>query len=88
MSYSLAKSKKAEIEAAEKAASDALRSFPTSPNGLTPDAIKASPEWRAAYNQHARAFAALRNFNQFFFKQYKKEAAEERRAKRKSLPSF
>lgn len=84
MSYELAKSRKAELEAQEKAASDALLAFPRASNGLTPDSVKSSPEWQTAYARHAQAFAALRNFNQQFFRVFKKEARQERIAKAKS----
>ena len=44
--------------------SAALKAFPTSgPMNLTPDHVKASPEFKAAKAAFDRAFAALRNFN-------------------------
>lgn len=46
-----------------KAAGAALKAFPRGRMGLTPDAVKATPEWRAAKQAYDRAFAALRSFN-------------------------
>jgi hypothetical protein len=48
---------------AEKDASEALNKFPALPNGLTPDHVKASIEYKGAKIRYARAFAALRAFN-------------------------
>ncbi len=45
------------------AASKAMQQFPRGPMGLTPDAVKATPEWRAAKQRLDRAFARLRAFN-------------------------
>lgn len=45
------------------AASQALKSFPRLPNGMTPDAVKASPEWKAAQAEYTEAFAAYRAEN-------------------------
>ena len=44
-------------------ASQALKSFPRLSNGLTPDAVKASPEWKAANKEWGEAFAAYRAEN-------------------------
>jgi hypothetical protein len=47
-------------------ASDALRAVPgigSGPMGMTPDAVKASPEYRAAKLAYERAHAELRAFN-------------------------
>jgi len=52
------------LEAAVNATSAALKAFPRGgPLGLTPDAVKASPEWKAARNAYQSAFDALRAFN-------------------------
>ena len=42
------------------AASAALKTFAKGAMGLTPDAIKASPEYQAAKREYVAAFAALR----------------------------
>ena len=41
----------------------ALKAYPKTAIGLTPDAVKASPEYKLAKQAHSRAFAALRAFN-------------------------
>ena len=46
-----------------KAASVVLQQFPSGPMGLTPDDVKASPEFQAAKRAYAASFAALRAFN-------------------------
>lgn len=51
------------LEAEVKAASAALKEFPRGTMGLTPDDVKASPEWRAAKTRYELAFARLRAWN-------------------------
>lgn len=54
------------LEAQRKAAAATLGSLPgigSGPMGLTPDSVKASPEYQAAKAAHAHAFDALRRFN-------------------------
>ena len=43
------------------------------PMGLTPDSIKQSPEWQHAFKIERNAFAAMRKFNLWVTKTYKKE---------------
>ncbi len=50
--------------------------------GLTPDAVKKTPAWQSAKRAYDAAFARLQNFNTHFTKQFKRELAEERRARR------
>ena len=50
-------------DARVKAASAAMAAFPKGEMGLTPDAVKATPEWKAAYLEMDRAKVALRNAN-------------------------
>lgn len=49
------------------------------PMGLTPDHIKASPEYKADKLNCTIAFNALRSFNKSFVKVFKKEIRAERR---------
>lgn len=49
--------------------------------GLTPDDVKASPEWQAAKRAYDAAFAALRQFNQRFTKDFAQDIRAERRAR-------
>ena len=51
------------LEAAVKAASEALKRFARGPMGLTPDAVKFSPDYRAAKLAFDTAFSRLRQFN-------------------------
>jgi hypothetical protein len=76
--FGQAKSESAAIEAEVDAASEALRAFPRGPTGLTPDAVRATPEYRAAKSRYARAFARQRDFNETFTKRFAKELRAER----------
>jgi hypothetical protein len=51
------------LEAEYASACEAMRVFPRMPNGLTPDSVKALPEYRSAKDARDKAFAALRAFN-------------------------
>jgi hypothetical protein len=44
-------------------ASADLKRFPKLGNGLTPDSVKVSPEWRAAKSRYDAAFQRLREHN-------------------------
>ncbi len=74
--------KKEALEVAYDHATAALRKFPRLPSGLTPDAVRAMPEWREAKKQCEQAFADLRAFNQIFVRKYGKEYREYMRGKR------
>lgn len=58
-----------------------LDAFPKGPDGLTPDAVKATPEWRSAKADCDASLARLRAFNAVFTKRFKRELTAERRAK-------
>jgi hypothetical protein len=70
------------LEQEVSAAGAVLRAFPTGPMGLTPDHVKATPEWRAAKARYERAFAAMRKFNAVFVKVFAKELRAQRDARR------
>ena len=55
------------------------------PMGLTPDSIKQTPEWKAAYSKERSAFNAMRNFNMYIARTFKKELRAEREAKRQAI---
>lgn len=60
------KAAKNALYAEMKAASKVLKAIPgvnSGPNGLTPDSVKQSPEFRAAKAACDRAFQAVRSFN-------------------------
>ena len=52
------------------------------PMGLTPDAVKASPEWRAAHAGYARAAAILGQLNSLAMRHHKPAMIERARARR------
>lgn len=86
MNYQEAKAYKANLEAINDAASKALQAFDSlgkSSMGMTPDHIKAIPEYQAAKKAYDISFNNLRNFNGQFMKVFKKEVKEEQRNKYK-----
>jgi hypothetical protein len=82
MTYQEAKAIRASIEGEVKRLGDALRLFPVGPMGLTPDAVKASPEFRAAKSAFDVAFAQLRTTNDYLRRAFSTEIRAERRARR------
>ncbi len=52
-----------ELERRVKEAGSKLKVFPKGKMGLTPDDVKASPEWKSAKSEYNRAFEALRSYN-------------------------
>lgn len=84
MNYQEAKAYKTNLEAINDAASDALQAFDKlgkSSMGMTPDHVKAMPEYQAAKLAYAVSFNNLRNFNGQFMKVFKKEIQADRKAK-------
>jgi hypothetical protein len=73
-----AKAEEALVEREMSEAQAALNVFPRGPTGLTPDAVKATPEWRAAKARVDKAFARLRAFNAVFVKRFAKKLRAER----------
>lgn len=68
-----------------KAASQALNAIAgvgSGPMGLTPDAIKFSPEYQRARSTYERAAAKLRHLNGWIMRHYRKEARAESVARR------
>lgn len=64
-------------DANAKAASDALNAIPgigAGPMGLTPDAVKFSPEYGRARREYDKAADALRNLTRWIVRTYPKEA--------------
>lgn len=62
-----------------------LGAFPKGEMGLTPDDVKASPEYRKAKAAYDHAFHALRAVNAKGTKLYKKELAKEREERRNRI---
>lgn len=79
MSYVEAKAQRDMLKREVDLASAALRVFPRGKMGLTPDAVKATPEYRASKSRYQEAFARLRAFNAVFVKTFAKEIRADRR---------
>lgn len=80
--YEDAKAAVEQVEAEAKAAGAALRAFPRNAMGITPDRVKATPEWRAAKARSDQAFAQLQKLNASFTKRFAKEIRADRDARR------
>lgn len=86
MTFQEAKSHGLQLEALLDFASKRLKSFDSygkTEMGLTPDHVKAMPEWQQAKKEFDLALAQLRNFNGWYVKAFKKEIAAERKEKYK-----
>jgi hypothetical protein len=55
--------RKKKLEEEVDRTSKELKKFPKGPTGMTPDDVKATPEWQAAKRNYGQAFAKLREFN-------------------------
>ncbi|WP_333838784.1 hypothetical protein [Novosphingobium sp.] len=53
--------------------------------GLTPDAVKARPDWRAAHFEYWRAHKALAELNRLNLRRFRLELAQERAERRAAL---
>lgn len=80
--YEAAKAEKTLLDKEVTAAELTLKTFPRAPNGLVPENVRLSPEYRVARTRFQRAFAALRAFNEVFMKKFAKEDRAERDARR------
>ena len=86
MSYAIAKVTASLLESDYSAASRNFKAIPgvgSGPMGLTPDDIKARPDYRIAKQAMDKTFAELRAFNAVYVKRFKKEIAIESKLKRK-----
>lgn len=87
MTFAIAKAVQAELERARDDASRALNALAgvgTGAMGLTPDSVKASPDYRAARRAYDQRHADLAAFNARFVKQYATELAADRAARRQA----
>lgn len=82
MTYQEAKERAADLSRAVDAASGRLAQFTRGAMGLTPDSVKALPDYQAARKDYAAAFDRLRAFNAGFVKQFAGEIRAERRERR------
>jgi hypothetical protein len=78
------KARCAVMDAAVARASARLREFPSGPRGWTPDAVKASPEYRAAKAAYVEAFEASRAFNGAHAKRFAVEIKTDIQAQREA----
>lgn len=85
MTFAEAKAMQDVLEAEWKAASRAFDIFSADELGLTPDDVKASPEWKRVRREYDKAFNELRNFNSWFTKTFKRELRDERRLREKQM---
>lgn len=84
MEYSIQKQVKQSLESEVEKAEKVLKEFDKygkTDMGLTPDFVKAMPEYKKAKAEFDNAFQVLQKFNQQFVKQFRKEIAKERREK-------
>lgn len=85
MCYEVAKEMKAVMEAREREAAAVLKAVPglgSGPMGLTPDEVKASPQYLQAKGDWEACWHALRRFNAWFLREYGREYRKERRQAR------
>lgn len=81
--FEAAKAMHDRLDAEVARTSAALKAFPNDgPMGLTPDHVKASPEFKAAKRAFDQAFANFRNFNADFTVLFADQLRAERRARR------
>lgn len=59
----------------------ALKQFPKLSNGLTPDNVKSTQEYKTAKADFDESFLALQTFNKFFVKHFKQEYRTYRQSK-------
>lgn len=82
MTYEEAKAYRKKLDEKNTADSDKLKSFDElgkTAMGLTPDHVRALPEWQEAKKAFDCSFSELRTFNSWFVKTFKKEYAADRR---------
>jgi hypothetical protein len=78
---------KADVDAADarmKLSNEKMNTYPTGNMGLTPDHIKATPEWQADYSESNKALAQVRAANEFMTKNYGDQYLADRRAAREA----
>lgn len=79
--YNEAKAARDSAEERLKIASLVLGNYPKGVMGLTPDAVRASPQWQKDKAEYNAAFAALREINGVIVKKFRKEYHSERNAR-------
>lgn len=87
MTFQQFKSSQSVLRCAVDLASEKLRSFPRLPNGLTPDDVRQTPEYRLAKCTFDLAFSAERAFNGQWVKRFKREIRDDLHARRMAVVS-
>jgi hypothetical protein len=82
MTFEEAKAKADALWDASTQAGKVLDAFPKGPMGLTPDDVRATPEWKSDKSASDAAMKALRDFNAQYTKKFKTEIISARDAKR------
>jgi hypothetical protein len=82
--YVMHKAHNEKLDAITKEHGEALNQFPRGPMGITPDAVKATPEYQTAKANFNRSFSALRDHNMFMSKNFSKEMKVDRDARRQA----
>jgi hypothetical protein len=77
LEYAEAKQIRDVLDADLRRTSAELQKFPKGTTGLTPDDVKATPEYQAAKHAAETAFARLRRFNTKFVRAFKSELKAE-----------
>jgi hypothetical protein len=89
LTYEKAKADADAARARSAAAGEAMNKFPRLPNGLTPDEVKATPEWKAAKAEVDASLIAEQNANSVVVKNFPKEnrASIQAERERKATPA-
>ena len=82
--FKAARQKQDQLAAESTRTGKIMDSFPKGPMNMTPDHVRATPEWKAAKAASDRAFQAYRNFNGMMLKAFPNELKAERDARRVS----
>ena len=89
--FDVAKQSKIMLESALDDADKALKAFDSygkTEMGLTPDFVRAMPEWQQAKKEFDKAFAELRAFNGWYMKTFKKKLQQVAKINTKALDSL
>lgn len=81
LSYEEAKRVAERLWELSSVSANVLNSYPKGAMGLTPDSVRATPEWKADKAEADRTFRALQDWNKVYTKQFKKERQADRAAK-------
>ncbi len=81
VAFEIAKQNAEVARKASKSTGEALNAFPKGAMGITPDAVRATPEWKEAKAAFDRCFAAERAANSFLTKNFKRELLADRKAR-------